>query len=64
MVLCNSCRVGSLAFAGRSLLYSCLHLVLVLFEAAIWYTNLIVIPITHRGLEPHKPMPMTGVPMR
>jgi hypothetical protein len=28
----------------------------------IWYTDLLEIPISHRGLEPHKPMPMTGVP--
>ena len=31
-------------------------------EVVIWYTDLLEIPIPHRGLEPHKPMPMTGVP--
>jgi hypothetical protein len=33
-------------------------------EVVIWYTDLLEIPISHRGLKPHKPMPMTGVPMR
>ncbi len=28
----------------------------------IWYTDLLEIPISHRGLKTHKPMPMTGVP--
>ena len=30
----------------------------------IWYTGLLEIPISHRGLKPHKLMPMTGVPKR
>jgi hypothetical protein len=30
----------------------------------IWYTDLLEIPISHRGLEPHKLMPMTGVPKK
>ena len=33
-------------------------------EVVIWYTDLIEIPISHRGLEPHKPMPMTGAPKK
>ena len=33
-----------------------------IFEAVIWYTDFLEIPISHRGLNPHKPMPMTGVP--
>jgi len=33
-------------------------------EVVIWYTDLLEIPISHRGLEPHKLMPMTGVPMK
>jgi hypothetical protein len=31
-------------------------------EVVIWYTDLLEVPISHRGLKPHKPMPMTGVP--
>jgi len=56
-VLCDSCRVGLLDFEGRSLFRCCLHLVLVLFESVIWYTNLIVIRISYRGLRrsPLKP---------
>ena len=32
-------------------------------EVIIWYTGLLEIPISHRGLKPHKLMPMTGVPI-
>ena len=46
---------------ARSPSRSCLHLVLVP-SSVIWYTDLHEIPISHRGLRPHKPMPMTGVP--
>ncbi len=31
-------------------------------EVIIWYTGLLEIPVSHRGLNPHKLMPMTGVP--
>jgi len=48
---------------GWSPFRSCLHLVLVPLEG-IWYTDLIEIPISHKGLEPHKPMPMTGAPKK
>jgi len=29
----------------------------------IWYTDVLEIPISYRGLEPHESMPMKGVPI-
>ena len=33
-------------------------------EGFIWYNEVPEIPISHKGLEPHKLMPMTGVPIK
>jgi hypothetical protein len=54
---------GLLPTAGRPN-RSCLRLVLTRSELAIWYTGLLRLPESHRGLPPHKFTPMTGVPNR
>jgi hypothetical protein len=32
-------------------------------EVVIWYIALLEIRISHMGLKPHKPMPVSGVPI-
>ncbi|MFM2217501.1 MAG: hypothetical protein RL240_1819 [Planctomycetota bacterium] len=51
-----ACLRGTLALAQLPSPRACS------LEVVIWYTDLLAIPISHRGLEPHKQMPMTGVP--
>ena len=48
---------------------SSLRIVLGFFEVVIWYTDVLEIPFSHRGLghsgrHPNNSMPMTGVPNR
>jgi hypothetical protein len=55
-------NIRRLSSHARSRSRSGLQLVHVLLKVSFWYTDLLEIPILHRGLKPHKLMLKMGLP--